>query len=654
MLKKTINDNKSKTLNDSSIEIGKSSKEPMTTTYESIYHSVKNKLNEYLSKELDIPFESINKFLHISKTTNDFDFTLQIFPLSKIHKLDLNDLKEKIKNLKETESNFENLNVKEISPKLENLKISQLIKKIEIVGSSANIFLNTQLLMPYVLNFINKKGSKLCQKPENGKSVIVEYSSPNIAKFFHPGHFRTTVLGNHVARMYQKFGYNVLEVNFLGDYGKQFGLIIEGIERFPDEKRLKEEPTKYAYEVYVKVSQLAEEDENVNEMAKEKFKKLEKNDPKVLAVWEKLRKASIEEYKKQYEILNIKFDIFSGESFFGGKLESDLLIKDEDGSKYFDLKKHGKYVVERSNGTSLYATRDIKAGLQRFETKNICKSIYVVASQQDLHFKQLFEVFSLINDKAKPQHISYGMVKGMSTRKGTVSFLSDIYDEAQEKMLEVMKKDDGKFNAIENPEKTALDLAVSALIIQDFSAKKIKDYEFNLDRFTSIEGNTGPYVQYTHCRLESIKNKNFDLLKKYGIEEYDEGFNAVDNQELLKNSSIAGKKIFSAPKIEKKNLKIPFEKIDFSVLNKADIQKLVSFFIKLDYIFEDCFATNEPNKIVTYLMNLCTIINRLFSSTKVLGQEDEIALSRLYIFESARYVLDLLFKLIGLKPLKRI
>ncbi|KAF7690753.1 Arginine--tRNA ligase, cytoplasmic [Cucumispora dikerogammari] len=625
-------------------------------SYESTFYTIREELLSQISSHLVIPKDTLDKFLNNAKLTDTFHFKLELHGILTIHKMNITEITEKLINpINNTINKLATLSVSDTyNAALSFEKIGNIIKKMKLEGNTILIFLNIPAITPYVLNDAYTKGKNFGQREPKESIVLVEYSSPNIAKQFHPGHLRTTMIGNFLARLYKKFGYKVLSINYLGDYGKQFGLIIEGLKRFPNEEKFNEEPTKYAYEIYVKISNLAKTDESVSEAAKENFKKLEDNDEETLLIWKKLRDMSIIEFKNQYDILNVEFDIFSGESFFGKPVVSDNLKCDEDGSKYFDMGKLGKSVVQRSNGTTLYASRDIHAGIERCHVPNVVKSIYVVASQQDLYFKQLFEIFRIEGIKTECLHINYGMVKDMSTRAGTVIFMSDILKTATEKMLAVIEKNEAKFASITDPKNTALQLSLSAILIQDFSAKRIKDYTFDFDRFTSIEGNTGPYLQYTHCRLESIRKKNYDIFTKQDYNVYDAGFENQNIQELLKNVQISGAKVFKTEKTPEKHLKLPFNKIHFSVLDTEDIHECISLIIRYDYVLDDSLSTHEPCKIVTYAMQLCRVINRLFSSCKVFGETEEISISRLYIFETLRFVLSSLIEVLGLRPLDRI
>ena len=623
--------------------------------YKSTYYTIRNKLVKDIAKALELPVESICRFLHTSKVTVDYDFMLQLQPLSKLHKIDMHELFTKLE--ENSRIGLENLTINNNNENIESIEqipASQFMKSLKLVASSAIIYLNIPIIMPYVLNQIQTQGKNYGQRPERKDVVCVEFSSPNIAKQFHPGHLRTTLIGNFISLLYKKFGYKVIDINYLGDYGKQFGLIIEGIKRFPDEKRLAEEPTKYAYEVYVKISRLAEKDDTVDGAAKENFKKLEKGDEETVRIWRRLREESIKEFQQQYKTLNVNFDIFSGESYFGKEVKSPMLTKDADGSNFFDLGDLGKVVVQRSNGTTLYSARDIHSATQRFSIPNVSKLIWVVASQQDKYFKQIFKILQMMDHKTECLHISYGMVKDMSTRKGTVIFLNDVIKEAKEKMYNVMKKDDAKFKLVKDPENTALELALSAILVQDFSARRIKDYKFDIDKFTSIEGDTGPSLQYTYCRLESIKNKNIELLEKHGQLVFDAGCDEPDNAQVIKDVNISGEKFINSPAKKEKKPKIPIEKVDFSILIDEDISRLVSLLLKLDYVLEDSMNTHEPCKIITYCFSLSNVINRLFASCKVFGQAEETSIARIYVFESARYALGVLMEVIGLRPLQRI
>ena len=313
-------------------------------------------------------------------------------------------------------------------------------------------------------------------------------------------------------------------MNYLGDWGKQFGVLAVGFERYGDEEKLAKDPIHHLYEVYVRINKDIEEEgdslpesESTNGKAREYFKRMEDGDPEALKIWKRFRDFSIEKYIDTYARLNIKYDVYSGESQVSKEsMQTALkmfheknLTHEDRGATLIDLtkfnKKLGKVIVQKSDGTTLYLTRDVGAAMDRYEKYHFDKMIYVIATQQDLHTAQFFEILKQLGfDWAnKLQHVNFGMVQGMSTRKGTVVFLDNILEETKEKMHEVMKKNEAKYAQIDNPDEVADLVGISAVMIQDMQSKRINNYEFKWERMLSFEGDTGPYLQYAHSRLRS-------------------------------------------------------------------------------------------------------------------------------------------------------
>jgi arginyl-tRNA synthetase len=394
--------------------------------------------------------------------------------------------------------------------------------------------------------------------PSKGKKrIIVEFSSPNIAKPFHAGHLRSTIIGGFLANLYTVMGWDVIKMNYLGDWGKQYGLLANGFKRFGNEEELLKNPINHLFDVYVKINQIVgqqegpikelkeqikakkEKNEDVSvleaelaklvdvsedEKARRYFKSMEDGDQEALALWRRFRDLSIEKYKQTYARLNIDFDVYSGESQIKNEsmaaayeaMEKAGVSEKSEGAVIVDFTKHGakklgKAIIVRKDGTPLYLTRDIGAIMERDEAYHFDKMIYVVAAQQDLHLAQLFKITELMGRKdlaSRCQHINFGMVRGMSTRKGTVKFLDDILRDVADKMHEVMKGNAEKYAQVENPEETADILGLTSVMVQDMTGKRINGYDFNLDAMTSFEGDTGPYLQYAHARLCSIVRKS--------------------------------------------------------------------------------------------------------------------------------------------------
>jgi arginyl-tRNA synthetase len=358
-------------------------------------------------------------------------------------------------------------------------------------------------------------------KDEEKKTVILDYSSPNIAKPFHAGHLRSTILGNFLKRIHDACGYRTIGINYLGDWGKQYGLLAVGFDLLGNEIELKRDPIHHLYQVYVKINTLAKEDPEIDKQANAYFKKMEQGDQTSLAQWKRFRELSIDSYKHIYKRLNIDFDYYSGESqtepyipqVYDMLNKYNLIQTTEDGAWIVDLEKYklGKAIIRRADGTSLYMTRDLASILLRRKLFNqLHKAVYVVGTEQELYLKQLFKISELIHeqDKLWPTelyHANFGRVMGMSTRKGTVIFLQDILDTAKEHMLENIKAgNQQKFTELEQENRldyVADKLGSSAVIIQDMVAKRVKNYEFSWDRMTAAKGYTGVYLQYTYARM---------------------------------------------------------------------------------------------------------------------------------------------------------
>jgi arginyl-tRNA synthetase len=420
----------------------------------------------------------------------------------------------------------------------------------------------TDLVVPAVLKagasygFNNLQGLRDPSDPSKGrKKMIVEFSSPNIAKPFHAGHLRSTIIGGFLANLYEAAGWDVTRMNYLGDWGKQYGVLAIGFDLFGSEEELVRNPIGHLYDVYVRISKISADeaekmkelkakieelkkegkdasevekqlqevaDNGVDEAARKYFKRMTEGEPVALGIWKRFRDLSIEKYKKTYARLNIHYDDYSGESQVRDEsmdraakvMDERKVSENSEGAIIVDLtkysKKLGKAVVRKKDGTSLYLTRDIAAVSERFEKYKFDKMIYVVASQQDLHLAQLFKILEAMDYKelaANCSHVNFGMVLGMSTRKGTAKFLDDILETVAEKMHEVMRSNQAKYEQVDDPVQTADTLGISAVMVQDMKGKRINNYTFDMDRMTSFEGDTGPYLQYAHARLCSITRK---------------------------------------------------------------------------------------------------------------------------------------------------
>ncbi|KAK3331634.1 hypothetical protein B0T19DRAFT_448147 [Cercophora scortea] len=486
--------------------------------------------------------------------------------------------------------------------------------------------------------------------PSKGKKrIIVEFSSPNIAKPFHAGHLRSTIIGGFLANLYEGAGWDVTRINYLGDWGKQYGLLALAFEKYGDEEALKADPINHLFQLYVRINadmtaekevieqkKLAGEDvteleaNSLDEQARRYFKKMTEQDEAAVAQWKRFRDLSITRYKATYARLNIHFDDYSGESQVSedamnqiGKEMADKKIATEDKGAMivnfadFVPGKEGKRlerpIVRKRDGTALYLTRDISELLNRHEKYKFDKMIYVVASQQDLHLKQLFKIIELLGHKDiadKCQHVNFGMVLGMSTRKGTVKFLDDILRDVADKMHETMKKNDDKYSQVVEPEKVADTLGISSVMVQDMSGKRINNYTFNMEAMTSFEGDTGPYLQYAHARVSSIRRKT-DL-----------------SDEDLANA-------------------------DLSLLTEPHAVNIVRLLAQYPDTIQNTLKTLEPTTVLAYLFKMTHALSSSYDQLKVVGSERELMIARMALYDAAKTVLGNGMRLLGLSPVDR-
>ncbi|OJD18412.1 arginine-tRNA ligase [Emergomyces pasteurianus Ep9510] len=553
---------------------------------------------------------------------------------------------------------------------LENLPPSDLISTPVVSGAHMQFYFKAEPLTKTVISSILENratygtnanvGLRNPADPSKGKKkIIVEFSSPNIAKPFHAGHLRSTIIGGFLANLYTVMGWEVIKMNYLGDWGKQYGLLANGYEKYGNEEELVKDPINHLFDVYVKINKDVAEQEgpikelreqikakkeknedttelekdlqakidvSYDEKARRYFKSMEDGDEGALALWRRFRDLSIEKYRETYARLNIDFDRYSGES----QVKPESLAKayevmaktgvseNSEGAVIVDFAKHGakklgKAIVVRKDGTPLYLTRDIAAIVERDEEYHFDRMIYVVAAQQDLHLAQLFKVTELVGRKDladRCQHVNFGMVRGMSTRKGTVKFLNDILKDVGEKMHEVMKKNTTKYEQVENPEQTADILGITSVMVQDMSGKRINGYEFNLDDMTSFEGDTGPYLQYAHARLCSMTRKA-----------------EIDQSEL--------------------------SSADLSLLTEPHAIDLIRLLASWPDVVFNTTKTLEPTTILTYLFRMTHVLSSGYDVLKVVGSEPELKKARMAMYDCARQVLHNGMRLLGLNPVER-
>ncbi|XP_030411757.1 probable arginine--tRNA ligase, mitochondrial isoform X1 [Gopherus evgoodei] len=505
----------------------------------------------------------------------------------------------------------------------EKLKCDTVVSEISTGPGTVNFTINRELLAKTVLQQVFKDGSKYGIKSElfstlPRRKIVIEFSSPNIAKKFHVGHLRSTIIGNFVANLREALGHQVTRINYLGDWGMQFGLLGAGFQQFGNEEELQSNPLQHLFEVYVQVNKAAEEDENIKKLAQDFFRKLEARDQQTLSMWQHFRDFSIEEYVRIYKRLGVHFDEYSGESFYQEKSQEvlkmldtkGLLQKTIKGTRVVDLSEKRDLslssTVMRSDGTSLYITRDLAAAIDRMQKYNCDTMIYVTDKSQNTHFEQLFQILKLMDYQwaERCQHVSFGLVQGMKTRKGEVVFLEDVLNEARSRMLQNMASAKTS-KELENPLETAEKIGLAALIIQDFKGLLSSDYQFSWDRVLQSRGDTGVFLQYTHARLHSL-------------------------EQMYRNGQSTD--------------------INTACLQDPQAISVLQHLLRYDEVLYKSSEDLQPKHIVSYLLTLSHLAAVAHKTLPVKGSAPELAQARLRLFQAARSVLANGMKLLGITP----
>ena len=538
--------------------------------------------------------EEISDLIEIPPNSDMGDYAFPVFKLAKTFRKAPNLIAEEL-----AKKEFSNEN----------------IKKIANVGPYVNFFVDNSKLVESVLTEAVKDdfGSSHIGV---GKNVVFDFSSTNIAKPFHIGHLRSTVIGNAIRNIMKYQGFNTTGVNYIGDYGTQFGMMISAYLKWGDEDKINADPIKELLNLYVKYNKIAKEDETYMDEARDWFDKLEKKDPTAVKLWSWFREISLKEFQRVYDLLGVEFDNFNGESFhsqfIGDALEAidkKNLLEESDGAMIINLDDENlpPVLIKKSNGSSTYLTRDIATAMYRKRTYDFYKNVYVVASQQKLHFEQLRAVlkkmgFDWWNDC---EHVSFGMVSmkdgSMKTREGKVIFLEDVLNRAIDKTKSIIEERNPN---LEDKEEVAKQVGVGAVIFQDLFNNRIKDYTFDWDQVLNFDGETGPYTQYTFARSCSIldkgefelkDNSKFDLL--------------VDDTEI-------------------------------------DIVKHLS---KFEEVLLNATEKYEPSFLTRYTVELAKLFNKFYANCPINTVEDELKYQRLYLTYSVNKCLKLSLSLLGIE-----
>lgn len=405
----------------------------------------------------------------------------------------------------------------------EKLKDDPMFEKVESVNAYVNMFVARGAFVKELVSGVAAEQDRFGSSDMGqNRKVIVEFSSPNIAKPFHIGHIRSTVIGNSIYKIYDFLGYDTVRINHLGDYGTQFGKMIVSYRRWGNEEDVTKEPIKTLLGYYVKFHEESERDPSLEDEAREVFTKLENGEPEETKLWQWFRDESLKEFNRVYQMLGIEFDSYAGESFYSDKMEGVVkmlddakLLKESEGANIVDLEEYNMSpaLITKKDGSSLYITRDIAAAVYRKEHYDFYKNLYIVASQQNLHFQQWIKIIELLGfEWAKDcVHIPFGLVSleegTMSTRHGRVVFLEEVLTRAVNQTKEIIME---KNVNTDNLDVTAKQVGIGAVIFQELSNNRIKDYTFSWDKVLNFEGETGPYVQYTHARAASVLRNGAD------------------------------------------------------------------------------------------------------------------------------------------------
>lgn len=498
---------------------------------------------------------------------------------------------------------------------------NEVVTKAEAVNGYLNFFVDKLGRAKEVLNSVLKKGAEYGDSDEGkGKTVCLDYSSINIAKPFHIGHLFTTVLGGSLYKVYKKLGYNAVGINHLGDWGTQFGKLIVAYKKWCSAEELERRGMSVLVEIYVKYHAEAENHPEMDDEARAWFKKIEQGDPEALELFDRFKKITLDEVEKVYKRLNVTFDSYAGESFYNDKmgvvideLKEKGLLKESDGAQIVDLSDYNMppCLILKKDGSTLYATRDLAAAYYRKKTYDFYKCLYVVAYQQNLHFKQIFKVLELLGKPwAKDmEHVAFGMVSledgAMSTRKGRVAYLKDALDKAVEKSLEIITE---KSPNLEDKEDVAEKVGVGAVIFSTLYNNRIKDMVFTYDKVLNFEGETGPYVQYTNARCLSV-------LSKVG---------SYDGSEA-----------------------------DYSAIDDDESAYIITLLEKFIDVLRDVVSKNEPCILARYLVDLAQSYNKFYLVDKIAGEPVPVMTARAMLTEATHIVIEEGLKLLGIAAPKR-
>lgn len=510
---------------------------------------------------------------------------------------------------------------------------SPYLEKVENAGPYLNFYVSRTYLFKELLPRILREGpayGTLTAEGE-GKTVVVDYSAPNIAKPFSVGHLRSTVIGNALCRLYRALGYKVVGINHLGDWGTQFGKLIVAYRRWGESERLLENPVQYLYQLYVRFHQEVEQEPELDEEARSWFRRLEKGDTDAYKLWEHFRALSLEDFRRLYRYLGISFESYMGESDYNDLLEGVLelargrgLVKESEGALVVDLEQYGlpSCLLQKKDGAALYITRDLAAAIYRHETYSFDHMLYVVGAEQTLHFQQFFKILELMGfDWAKNcVHVPFGLIHfkdgRMSTRQGKVVLLEEVLKRAVELAREIIEE---KNPSLGEKDHVARAVGLGAVIFGDLINDRIKDVEFDWDKVLDFAGETAPYIQYSHARVCSI-------LRRAASEE---GVEVVSGEEVSAGNSPSPEELASLGRPEEETLVVAMGRFSEEIMRAV--------------------RDNRPSYLARYLLELARDFNKFYHNCPVLSAERGLREGRLQLVAGVRIVLRNGLALLGIE-----
>lgn len=556
---------------------------------------MKEKISELIAANVaELSTEEVSNLLEIPPKADMGDFAFPCFRLAKIFRKAPNMIAQQIK---------------------EQVGEQDFLEKVEAAGGYVNFFVNKEMYVKQIIEEASEENYGASEEGK-GKTVCIDYSSPNVAKNFHVGHLRTTIIGNSIYKILTKLGYKVERINHLGDWGTQFGKLIVAYKNWGSKEEIEQEGIAALMRIYVKFHEEAEKDDSLNDQARAWFAKMEHGDEEALSIWKWFREISLKEFMRVYDMLGIEFDSYAGESFYNDKMDAVVeelkqkgLITLSDGAQIVKLDEYNMApcLITKKDGSSLYATRDISAALYRKKTYDFSKCIYVTGLEQKLHFAQWFKVIELMGyDWYKDLiHVPYGLVSlqggKLSTRSGHVIYAEEILHESIEKVKEIIAE---KNPNLEDKEEVAKIVGIGAILFNDLYNQRIKDVIFNWDKILNFDGETGPYVQYTYARAASV-------LRKSGVE-----------------------------KVE--------EDIKYAVLTDDASMALIKEIYRFPHVIKDAADKLEPFVIARYAVAVAQAFNKFYHDCQINVDDAEVKNARLKVVIITKRVLKEALALLGI------